>query len=70
MSLQRVPYNEHWTFASASTTFRGTCAVVVTRRALSPGRPGAVAAGGSDSLVGRNVEANDTTATRPCGLSK
>ena len=49
---------------------RGTCAVVLTCKALNPGRPGAVAAGGSDSLVGRNVEANDTTATRPCGLSK
>ena len=49
---------------------RGTCAVIVTCRALSPGRPGASRPGGSDSLVGRNVDANDTSAIRPFGLSK
>ena len=69
-ALQCVPFKLHCTFASASTVDRGTWAVVCTCRALRPGRPGAVLAGGNDSLVGRNVEANDTTAMRPGGLSK
>src|SRR6185436_15062970 len=49
---------------------RGTSAVSSTRSALKPGRPGAFDAGGSDSLVGRNVDAIETRAIRPCGLSK
>jgi hypothetical protein len=48
----------------------GTLTTCVRCNALSPDRPGVAPKGGSDSLVGRNVDAIETSATRPALLSK